>query len=312
MSQIPNQRVAYFNGEILPESEVRVSFRDRGFKFGDAVFDMARSFGHKLFKLKEHVDRLYDSLTYCRIDPGLGADEMLRLSEQVLEINLPLLPADSDYWLGQRVSRGFDAVEDEAPDHPGANVIIECTPIPFKARAAHFRDGIDVIVPSVRRTPPGSLSPRAKTHNYLNMIMGDLEVHAQDDNAWAVLLDENGNLCEGLGSNIFVVRGGVLLTPRENFVLPGVSRRTVIDLAREAGIEVRETDIALFDGYTADEAFLTSTSLCLCPVAAINGNPIGNRGGDGVPGPLTKTLLDAFSALVDYDFVGQYLARLDS
>lgn len=306
MSQIPNQRVAYFNGDILPESEVRVSFRDRGFKFGDAVFDMARTFGHKPFKLKEHVDRLYDSLTYCQIDPGLDADEMLRLSEQVLDINLPLLPPDGDYWLGQRVSRGFDAVEDEAPDHPGANVIIECTPIPFKARAPHFRDGIDVIVPSVRRTSPGSLSPRAKTHNYLNMIMGDLEVHAQDDNAWAVLLDENGNLCEGLGSNIFVVRGGVLLTPRENFVLPGVSRRTVIDLAVDAGIEVRETDIALFDGYTADEAFLTSTSLCLCPVASIN----GNRVGDGIPGPVTKTLLDAFSALVDYDFVGQYLARL--
>lgn len=306
MSQIPNQRVAYFNGDILPESEVRVSFLDRGFKFGDAVFDMARTFGHKPFKLKEHVDRLYDSLTYCQIDPGLHADEMLRLSEQVLEINLPLLPPDSDYWLGQRVSRGFDAVEDEAPDHPGANVIIECTPIPFKARAAHFRDGIDVIVPSVRRTPPSSLSPRAKTHNYLNMIMGDLEVHARDGNAWAVLLDENGNLCEGLGSNIFVVRGGVLLTPRENFVLPGVSRRTVIDLALDAGIEVRETDIALFDGYTADEAFLTSTSLCLCPVATINGNRVGNA----IPGPLTKTLLDAFSALVDYDFVGQYLARL--
>ena len=184
MSQIPNQRVAYFNGDILPESEVRVSFLDRGSKFGDAVVDMARTFGYKPFKLKEHVDRLYDSLTYCQIDPGLHADEMLRLSEQVLEINLPLLPPDSDYWLGQRVSRGFDAVEDEAPDHPGANVIIECTPIPFKARAAHFRDGIDVIVPSVRRTPPSSLSPRAKTHNYLNMIMGDLEVHARDGNAW--------------------------------------------------------------------------------------------------------------------------------
>jgi branched-chain amino acid aminotransferase len=176
----------------------------------------------------------------------------------------------------------------------------------LKARAPHFRDGIKVIVPSVRRTPPSSLSPRAKTHNYLNMIMGDLEVNAQGDDAWAVLLDENGNLCEGLGSNIFVVRGGVLLTPRENFVLPGVSRQTVIDLARETGIEVRETDIALFDGYTTDEAFLTSTSLCLCPVASINGNKVGN----GIPGPVTKILQDAFSALVNHDFVGQYLARL--
>ncbi len=307
MRQIPNQRVAYFNGEIMAESDVRLSFRDRGYKFGDAVFDMARTFGHRPFKLKEHVDRLYDSLSYCQIDPGIDADKMLRLSEQVLEINLPLLPPDGDYWLGQRVSRGFDKVEDETPDYPESSVIIECTPLPLKARAPHFRDGIKVIVPSVRRTPPSSLSPRAKTHNYLNMIMGDLEVHAQDDDAWAVLLDENGNLCEGLGSNIFVVRGGVLLTPREDFVLPGVSRQTVIDLAVAADIDVRETDIALFDGYTADEAFLTSTSLCLCPVASINGNKVG----DGIPGPVTKTLLDAFSALVDHDFVGQYLARLD-
>ncbi len=307
MRQIPNQRVAYFNGEIMAESDVRLSFRDRGYKFGDAVFDMARTFGHRPFKLKEHVDRLYDSLSYCQIDPGIDADKMLRLSEQVLEINLPLLPPDGDYWLGQRVSRGFDKVEDETPDYPESSVIIECTPLPLKARAPYFRDGIKVIVPSVRRTPPSSLSPRAKTHNYLNMIMGDLEVHAQDDDAWAVLLDENGNLCEGLGSNIFVVRGGVLLTPREDFVLPGVSRQTVIDLAVAADIDVRETDIALFDGYTADEAFLTSTSLCLCPVASINGNKVG----DGIPGPVTKTLLDAFSALVDHDFVGQYLARLD-
>ena len=91
-------------------------------------------------------------------------------------------------------------------------------------------------------------------------------MQSADPEAWAVLLDINGNLAEGLGSNIFVVRGGEILTPREKFVLPGVSRQTVIDLAREEDLTVREADLDLYDAYTADEVFLTSTSLCICPV----------------------------------------------
>ena len=309
MTHRANERVAWLNGEILPESQVMIPFRDRGFKFGDAVFDLARTFAGRPFKLAEHVERLYKSLRYCRIDPGMGADEMTAVTEEVLERNRHLLGPGDDYWIGQRVTRGIDAVEGEPPEHDGPNVVVECTPIPFRGRARCFRDGIAVIVPSVRRVPPDSLSPRAKTHNYLNLIMGDLEVHARDPHAWTVLLDASGNLCEGLGSNIFTVAGGVLHTPREDFVLPGVSRRTVLDLAREAGIEAHETDIALYDAYTADEAFITSTSLCLCPVTSINGVTLG----DGrVPGPVTQTLIDAYAALVDYDFVGQYLRRLDA
>ncbi|MFQ5958329.1 MAG: aminotransferase class IV [Alphaproteobacteria bacterium] len=309
MTYRANERVAWFNGEILPESQVLIPFRDRGFKFGDAVFDLARTFAGRPFKLAEHVERLYKSLAYCRIDPGMSADEMTAITEEVLERNEHLRGPDDDYWIGQRITRGIDAVAGEAPERAGPNVVVECTPIPFRARARHFRDGIEVIVPSVRRVPPGCLSPRAKTHNYLNLIMGDLEVHARDAGAWAVLLDVNGNLCEGLGSNIFTVSGGALSTPREDFVLPGVSRQTVIDLAREAGIEVHETDIALYDAYTADEAFITSTSLCLCPVKSVNGVTLG----DGrVPGPVTQRLIAAYSTLVDHDFVGQYLRCLDA
>src|SRR5262245_62202410 len=113
-----------------------------------------------------------------------------------------------------------------------------------------FRDGIDNITPSLRRTPPDSLSPRAKMHQYLNLVLADREVKAQSPDAWAVLLDVNGNLAEGQGSNIFLVRDGGLLTPRERYVLPGVSRRAVIDLAREHDIPVLETDIDLYDAYT--------------------------------------------------------------
>ena len=138
-----------------------------------------------------------------------------------------------------------------------------------------------MIVPSVRRTPPYALSPRTKTHNYLNMVMADLEVHAQDPEAWAVLLDENGNLCEGMGSNVFIVKDGRLLTPRERYVLAGVSRQTAMDLARNLGIPVEERDLDLYDAATADEMFLTSTSLCLCGVASVNGGKIAGRPGTG-------------------------------
>ena len=114
--------------------------------------------------------------------------------------------------------------------------MLECAPLPFAQRAKLFKDGIQVVVPSQRRVPPDSLTPRAKTHNYLNLIVADQEVQSIDPEAWAVLLDVNGNLAEGLGSNIFIVRGDEVLTPREKFVLPGVSRQTVIDLAREEGL----------------------------------------------------------------------------
>ncbi|MCP5150285.1 MAG: aminotransferase class IV [Ectothiorhodospiraceae bacterium] len=298
------ERVAWFNGELLPESQVRVSFRDRGFKFGDAVFDMARTFGGRPFKLCEHVERLYKSLAYVRIDPGISLDEMLTVSARVIEANMPLLPEGNDYWVGQRVSRGVDTPAGETPIQAGPTVIVECTPLPLAARAKNFRDGIDVVVPSVRRTPPEVLSPRAKSHNYLNMIIGDLEVRAHRPDAWAVLCDTNGNLAEGLGSNIFLVIDGAIHTPREDFVLPGVSRATAIELARELGIPVHERDCSLYDASVAEEAFLTSTSLCICPVHTVNGAPMRDR---GVPGPVTRRLMDAYKALVEFDYVAQYL-----
>jgi branched-chain amino acid aminotransferase len=299
-------RIAYFNGRFVPEREVLVPFRDRGFKYGDAVFDTTRTFAHRVFKLREHVERLYRSLRYLRIDPGLASGAMIDITEEVLRRNLPLLEPDEDYWVTQRVSRGIEAAYRNVWPQEGATVIVECVPLPLRERATLYRDGIRVMTPSVRRTPPQALSPRVKTHNYLNMIAGDLEVRAQDPGAWAILLDTAGNLAEGLGSNIFLVQGGALVTPREQAVLSGISRETVIDLAREAGIPLVEKDLDLYDAYNADEAFLTSTSLCICPVASVNGARIGTA----LPGPLTRQLTEAYCRFVDFDFVGQYLKRL--
>jgi branched-chain amino acid aminotransferase len=301
-----NYRVAYFNGTIVPERDVVVPFRDRGFKYGDAAFDMTRTFHGRPFKLKEHVERLYRSLRYLRIDPALSPGEMLAASEQVLERNRHFLTPDTDYWLGQRVSRGVDAVGDEGWDHTGPNVIVECVPLPLKARARLFRDGIDIVVPPTRRASPEALSPRAKTHNYLNLITADLEAKAQDKEAWSVLLDAHGHLAEGIGSNIFVVRDGGVLTPHERWVLPGISRETVMLLCGALGIPCREADLDLFDAATADEIFMTSTSLCICPVRSIAGRALPGP----LPGPVTRRLTEAYAQEVDCDFVAQYLRHL--
>ena len=306
MIERTNERVAYHNGEIKPESRVLVSFRDRGFKFGEAVFDTARTVRHKPFKLEEHVDRLFRSMRYLQIDAGLSRDEMVSISNEVLERNLHLIAPDEDYWLFQRVSPGVpDPFLGE--DGADATVIIECTPLPLKARAPLYRDGVRVQVPATRRTPPDAVSPRAKTQNYINLLLADREVRAQDAQAWAVLLDHDGNIAEGLGSNIFFVRDGELLTPRARFVLPGISRETVIDLAGEEGLTVHESDLDLFDAFTSDECFLTSTSLCMVPVSSLNGRPIGDG---GVPGPVTARLMEAYKRLLDFDFVAQYTNKL--
>ena len=305
---LSNERVAWFNGKIVPESEVVVPFRDSSWTYGDGVFDMTRSFGGKSFRMKEHVERLFRSLRYTGIDCGMSPSEMVSVSEDVLDRNRHLLGPDDDFWIGQRVSRGVKKVEGDNWDHYGPNVIVECMPLPFKERATLFRDGIDVIVPSVRRVPPDALTPRAKTHNYLNLIMADREVRARDPKAWAVLLDVNGNLAEGLGSNIFVVRAGRLRTPKERYVLPGVSRQATIELAGQLRIPFEERDLDLYDGYTADECFLTSTSLCICGVRTLNGRSFA---ADRVPGPVTQSLIDGYKEMVGCDFVAQYLSRLD-
>jgi branched-chain amino acid aminotransferase len=302
---ILNQRVVYLNGTIVPENEALLPFRDRGVKYGDAVFDTTRTFGHRIFKLREHLERLYRSLRYVRIDPGLSLEEMAAITEDVVARNLPLLGPDEDYWVSQRITRGItDPNERSAwPDYVGPTVIVECLPLPLTTRAKLYRDGIDVIVPATRRTGPAMQSPRAKTHNYLNLILADLEVQAQNPEAFAVLLDENGNLCEGRGSNIFMVSDGVLMTPRERYVLPGISRQTVIELAYSENIPFEEKDFDLFDAYNGDEFFVTSTSFCICPVRSINGVVFGDG---SVPGPVTRRLMQAYVDLVGFDWISQY------
>jgi branched-chain amino acid aminotransferase len=305
--EFSNQRIAWFNGRFVPEGQVMIPFRDRSWKYGDGAFDMTRTFEGRPFRLKDHIDRFYRSLRYLQIDPGIGPGEMIAHSEAVVARNEHLRPPIGDWWLGQRVSRGVDAVGDEGWEHTGPNVVIEVLPLPLAARAPMFKDGALVVTTTSRRVAPSMLSPRAKTHNYLNMIVAEQPVKALNPDAWALLLDENGNLAEGLGSNIFIVKDGGLLTPSERYVLPGVSRQMTIDMAKHLGIACKEADIDLYDAANAEEMFLTSTSLCILPVKRFNGAPVADG---AVPGPITKQLIDAYAKSVGCDFVAQYLAFL--
>jgi branched-chain amino acid aminotransferase len=301
--------VAWFNGKIVPEGQVVVPFRDKSWKSGDGAFDMTRTFNGAPFRLAEHVDRFYRSLRYVRIDPGLSPKEMVAITEDVVARNEHLRATHGDWWVTQRISRGVDAVGDEGWEHTGPNLVIDVSPLPLAARAKMFRDGAEVMTATMRRTAPSMLSPRAKMNNYLNMIVAGQPIKAANPDAWALLLDENGNLAEGQGSNIFLVQDGRLATPKAHYVLPGISRQMVIDLADKLGIACAEADIDLFDAANAEEMFLTSTSLCILPVRSFDGQPVGATPWAGA-GPVTQRLIDAYAAEVGCDFVQQYLERI--
>ena len=296
------ERVAFYDGQILPESQVRIPFRDLSAMRGIGVYDTERTFDGRVFKLRGHLERLWRSMAYTRIEPPMPMDELEAVTLDIAHRNVEIV--GEDVWVSQRVSAG---VPKEQGGDGRSSIIVESLPLPFATRAEFYRDGVRCITPTARRTPPWALSPRAKTVDLLNLWVADHEVLSIDPRAWPMLTDENGCLAEGAGANIFIVRGGRLLTPRARYVLPGITRETLIELANELGIPVEEADIDLFSAATADEIFITSTSLCICPVASLNGIPTQDR---AIPGPITRGLQDAFRELVGVDFVAQYLARL--
>lgn len=295
--------MAFVDGQLIPEREASISIRDMGLVYGDSVFDTMRTFGGKMFKLEEHVDRLFDSLAYVRIDPGMSRADLIAATEEVVDANLPAMRDGEDYWVTIRVTSGQQALDGESGRNRGATVIIDCIPLPLRARADYFRTGISAVVPARRRIAPDALSPNAKTNNYLNMMLAQREVNALQPGAWALMCDRDGNIAEGAGCNFFVVKDGTVHTPTTEFVLAGVSRDVTIELCGRLGIPLRETTVTLQMAMTAQEAFFTSTSLCVCPVASLNA--VSYQG--GVPGPVTDRIMTAFAEQVGFDFAGQYL-----
>jgi len=291
------ERVAYFNGEYLPESQVRLSMYDRGFLYGDAAYDIARTFRHRPFRLAPHVDRLFRSLRYIGLDPGLAPQQVVDITLEVFEKNRTFLDPEDDFSLIQRISRGVGGFVPEG----SPTVIIHCAPIAFERFASHYRDGIHLILVSTRRTPPECLDPRAKLQNKLNHIQAEKEARAVDPQAYALMLDLNGHVAEGPSYNVLAIRERTLLSPRDQNILEGVTRDALIELAPKIGLDVLETNLTPYDLYTADELFIASTSYTLLPVSVFNGRRVAGE----LPGPVTRQLIKAWADLTGVDIVEQ-------
>ena len=291
---------AYFNGEWMPFSEVKIDPMDRGFLVGDVVFDVARTFNGKSFRMKEHVERLYRSLKFVRIDPGLSAEEFTDISEEAIARNEGLRAEVGDYTIWQFVTRGPGRWSRDAG--PPA-VCVKVGPIGFSHYARHYNDGAASVITRTRSYPVESLDPKVKHFSRMNFNLAELEAADVDPDAWPILTDADGNLTEGTGYNVFLVTDGTIRTPDDRSVLQGVSRGMVFDLAEQLQIPLVEEDLQPYDLYTADEAFFSGTSPCVLPVTSADKRQIG----DGKPGPVTQQLLAAWSERVGVDIVGQAL-----
>jgi branched-chain amino acid aminotransferase len=300
-----DERIAYVNGELVPESRATISIFDRGFRYGDAVYDAERTFKGKLFNLDRSMDRLYRSLRYTRIDPGISKQEMAAITTHVVEANARLLNENDDYTVLQIISRGM-FTSSRRLTGLRATVVVHCLPIGFPDLARLYMYGARVMTSSIRRTPSECVSPKAKIANKMNHILADLEVKRVDPDAYSLMLTLNGTIAESSMANFFFVADGRLMVPNTQHVLPGTAMASVIELASKLDVPIVEGDYTPFDVHNADEAFLTSATICILPVSTLDGLPLGTA----VPGPVTGRLTRAWSELVGLDFVAQALDHL--
>ncbi|MDA0769193.1 MAG: hypothetical protein BZY79_05145 [SAR202 cluster bacterium Casp-Chloro-G4] len=292
----------WVNGEYVARSQATISMMDRGFRLGDVVFDTSRTFNGKVFRLRDHLDRLYRSLQYTRIDPGLSKDEMELITLGVVQQNEAMREgAGDDYQITQIITRGVGPIQN--PSSPNVSIWID--PLGGPRFAPLYKTGAHVVIPKTRSYTAEQIDPKVKHYSRLNFVMAELEATDVDPEALPLLLDTDGNITEGIGANFFMVSNGVLKTARDNDILQGVSRMTVFNLAEQLGIPVVEEDLQPYDVYTADEAFLCSTPYCILPVGRVDNRALG----EGAPGPITNQLLAAWSERVGLDIVDQ-LGRL--
>jgi branched-chain amino acid aminotransferase len=290
--------ITYFNGEWIPFSQVKIDPMDRGFLVGDVVFDVARTFNGKSFRLQAHIDRLYRSLKFIRIDPGLSPEEMFAISEEVVARNEHLREAVGDFTVTQFVTRGPGrSTRDAGPPA----VCVKVMPIAFDRYARYYEEGAHGVITRTRSYSSQSLDPKVKHYSRMNFNLADLEAADVDPDAWPILTDLGGNLTEGTGYNVFMITDGVVRTPGDRSILQGVSRGMVFDLAKRLNLPVVEEDLQPYDLYTADEVFFSSTSPCVLPVTQVDKRQIS----DGKPGPLTRRLLSEWSESVGLNIVEQ-------
>lgn len=277
---------ASVNGEIAPAGEARISVLDNGFTFGDGVYETLRTYGGRPFHLDRHLARLRDSARMLAIpipasDGALAAD-LDRLLERA---------ANPESYIRIIVSRGVGEISYRFDRVKGPTVVMAARAYePFAD--AQYRDGIPVIVSSLRRNSPKALDPAMKSCNLINNILAVREAQAKGA-AEPIMLNDLGEVAEGASANVFLVEKGALVTPPLSAgILPGVTRAVVLEIARANDIEAREETVTVPRLMRADEAFITSTLKEVMPVAAIDGARVGG----GRPGPVTRRVLELFRA----------------
>ena len=293
--------VGYHNGEWLPMSQIAPDPADRGTTLGDQVTDVERTFDGKSFRMREHVHRLYKSLKYVRVDPGLTEDEMYEISEEGIRRNEHLRPEGQDMNIVHIITRGAGGPRAYGAGPP--NVYIKYSLAGYDMFAPYYANGMHGVITRTRSYEPAALDPKVKHLSRLNMSLAEVEANDLDPGAWPILTDKGGNITEGSGYNVFIVTDGVIRTPTDTAILAGISRDMVLDLAEQLEVPASEEDLQPYDVYTADECFFSSTPFSILPVTYVDRRPIG----DGRPGPMTNDLLAAWSEAVGIDVVDQAL-----
>ena len=296
---------AYLNGKLVKGKDAVLPLTDRGVQWGDAVYDSIRTYDGKPFQVPFRIDRFFRSLQYTRINPGITKEELAKATEDVLQANLKLLTPDEEISINYYVSRGSMDMTDGRT--PAGTVAIFCRLVGFTAFAEAYVRGAPAITPATRRTPPECVSPKAKIANKMNHFVADMEARANNPDAFAVMLDLEGNITEGTGSNFMFVSGGRIKVPDTRLVLSGADMDFIGQLSSNMQIGSDEGTYTPYDVYNAEEAFLTTNSFGILPIVSMNGLPIG----DGKVGPVTRRLMEAWSESVGIDFVAQALTHLE-
>jgi branched-chain amino acid aminotransferase len=280
----------YLDGRLVPKEDAKISVYDHGLLYGDGVFEGIRVYGGKVFLLKEHVERLYESANSIRLTIPLSKDAMAKAVEETVAMNIAG-GVDVGY-VRLVVTRGAGSLglDIRKTSHPMVIVIADTiTLYPDDI----YQNGMKLVTAATIRNHAAALSPRIKSLNYLNNILAKIE-GTDAGSVEALMLNHKGEVAECTGDNVFIVKHGVLKTPPPDAgILEGLTRNAVMQLARDAGYDVREATLLRHDIFTADECFLTGTAAEVIAVVSLDGRQIG----DGKPGPVTRDLLERFRAL---------------
>ena len=286
----------YLNGDIMEEGQARISPFDRGFLWGDGVYEITPCFNRRLYRLPDHLERLYRSLRYVRIDPGMKKEEMEKVTLDLLQTNISRLEEEGIYRVGHWVTRGMDSTTMAAREAGPATVFIFWRRTKIETFAHFYAEGVKLAVVPTHRTPPQCVETRAKVTSKMNQILAELDADASG--ALSLMLDIYGNVAENSTANFFIVRDGVLWTPPERNILEGITRKAVIEFAMRLGIPFQERNFTIYDIAQAEEFFLTTSSGCIMPVREVD----GYRPKAPVPGPITRRLMNAFIEETGFDF----------